>query len=359
VRSALLVLFVTGCTYNYGALGEHTDRDHVGMGGNAGGKAMAGAAGHSGSGGMGSGGGGSGGGGSGGAISGIAGSGGIGSGGIGPGGAGAAAGSGGSGAAGSGGAASGGAGAGGVGSGGTGGGAGGAVSSVDPDLVLWYRFDEASGQTAVDSSGFTGGPRNATLTAAGTGGAIASSSTIHKVGTGAVGLTANGSTGGGYVVVPSLYDLVSEAVTITCWVYTTSSAQSQRVFDFGDNTTTFMFLTTTDTSGFVRLVITTSGTTLEQRIQTSTSLSLNSWHHVALVLAAGNPHVGNIYVDGMLAASNAALTLGVHDLGITTSNYLGRSQFATDAYLNGALDDFRVYKRALTQMEISTIYALR
>jgi Concanavalin A-like lectin/glucanases superfamily len=354
VRSALLVLFVTGCTYNYGALGEHTVRDPVGMGGNAGGMAVAGAAGDSGSGGTGSGGGGSGGGGSGGAISGIAGSGGIGSGG-----AGAAAGSGGSGAAGSGGAASGGAGSGGVGSGGTGGGAGGAVSSVDPDLVLWYRFDEASGQTAVDSSGFAGGPRNATLSAAGTGGAIASSSTIHKVGTGAVGLTANGSTGGGYVVVPSLYDLVPEAVTITCWVYTTSSAQSQRVFDFGDNTTTFMFLTTTDTSGFVRLAITTSGLILEQRIQTATSLSLNSWHHVALVLAAGTPHVGYIYVDGMLAASNLALTLGVHDLGVTTSNYLGRSQFATDAYLNGALDDFRVYKRALTQLEISTIYALR
>jgi hypothetical protein len=215
------------------------------------------------------------------------------------------------------------------------------------------------GQTAVDSSGFAGGPHNATLTAAGTGGAIAYSSTLHKVGTGAVGLTANGSTGGGYVVVPSLYDLVPEAVTITCWVYTTSSAQSQRVFDFGDNTTTFMFLTTTDTSGFVRLAITTTGMALEQRIQTATSLSLNSWHHVALVLAAGTPHVGYIYVDGMLAGSNLALTLGVHDLGVTTSNYLGRSQFASDAYMNGALDDFRVYKRALTQLEISTIYALR
>jgi hypothetical protein len=357
------VLFLTGCTYNYGALGGHTDQDPVGVGGNAGGRGVAGAAGTKGSGGSSSGAGDSGGSGLGGGGSGGAIFGGAGSGGMGPGGAGAAAGSGGTGtgmgAAGSGGTASGVAGSGGVGSGGTGGGAGGAASSVDPDLVLWYQFDEASGQTAVDSSGFAGGPLNATLTAAGTGGAIAFSSAIHKVGTGAVGLTANGSTGGGYVVVPSLYNLVTEAVTITCWVYTTSSAQSQRVFDFGDNTTTFMFLTTTDTSGFVRLAITTGGMTVEQRIQTATSLSLNSWHHVALVLAAGTPHVGNIYVDGVLAATNLALTLGVHDLGVTTANYLGKSQFAADAYLNGALDDFRVYKRALTQLEISTIYALR
>ncbi len=247
-----------------------------------------------------------------------------------------------------------------TGSGGAGGlsAAGGTAGAGDPDLVLWYRFDETSGQTATDSSGYAGGPRNATLGTAGVGGGIVFRAATYEVGTGAVALTANGPMGGGYVTVPSLYDLVPDAVTIASWVYPTSSMANQRIFDLGSGITTFMFLNTADTSGYVRFAITNSGIATEQRIQTSTTLSLNSWHHIALVIAGGNSKSGTIYVDGASVAT-ATLTLGVHELGVTTNNYLGRSQFVYDAYLAGALDDFRVYKRALTKPEISAIYALR
>jgi Concanavalin A-like lectin/glucanases superfamily len=51
------------------------------------------------------------------------------------------------------------------------------------------------------------------------------------------------------------------------------------------------------------------------------------------------------------------------DIGATTNNWLGRSQFSgasgNDPCFNGYLDDFRVYRRALSQAEISAMFALR
>ena len=36
-----------------------------------------------------------------------------------------------------------------------------------------------------------------------------------------------------------------------------------------------------------------------------------------------------------------------------------RSQFSSDPYFNGSLDDFRVYRRALSQKEITALVQLR
>jgi hypothetical protein len=41
----------------------------------------------------------------------------------------------------------------------------------------------------------------------------------------------------------------------------------------------------------------------------------------------------------------------------TTQNWLGRSQFAADPYLNGQLDNFRIYDPALSAAEAHTLYA--
>ena len=63
-----------------------------------------------------------------------------------------------------------------------------------------------------------------------------------------------------------LFDLAPDAVTIAAWVYVTGNQNWQRVFDFGSNTTTYMFLTTSegsDTSNFVRFGITIAGNAME------------------------------------------------------------------------------------------------
>jgi hypothetical protein len=39
------------------------------------------------------------------------------------------------------------------------------------------------------------------------------------------------------------------------------------------------------------------------------------------------------------------------------NNYIGRSNWSSDPYFTGNIDDFRVYKRVLTPTEVSTLYS--
>ncbi len=51
------------------------------------------------------------------------------------------------------------------------------------------------------------------------------------------------------------------------------------------------------------------------------------------------------------------MTLNPSSLGSTSNNFLGKSQFSSDPYLNGLVDDFRIYSRALSATEIHTLAA--
>ena len=67
----------------------------------------------------------------------------------------------------------------------------------------------------------------------------------------------------------------------------------------------------------------------------------------------------DVYVDGLKAGENASITLRPADLGNTPNNFIGRSQVAADPYLNGSIDEFRVYDRALSPGEIQALYTDR
>jgi hypothetical protein len=260
------------------------------------------------------------------------------------------------------------------GSGGQGGAGGG--TSVDSDLVLWYKFDESSGTVAADSSPQPA-PHNATVSTYGTIG-TASFSTDHQVGTHALSLTPStygASYGGGYVTVPAPQTLAPDALTIAVWVKLLGSSTTQqweRVFDFGTGQTSTggYFYMTSRMGGAavgapVRFGISKTGrpssgfNTNEQRLETATTLTTSDWHHVAVVLPAGALYTGTLYVDGQVAVTNDAMTLHLSDLVVTANNWLGRSQFSDDPFFNGLLDDFRVYRRALSRDEIVALFELR
>ena len=44
-------------------------------------------------------------------------------------------------------------------------------------------------------------------------------------------------------------------------------------------------------------------------------------------------------------------------MGETTQNWLGRSQWAQDAYCDHVYDDFRIYDRAISSDDVKTLYA--
>ena len=105
----------------------------------------------------------------------------------------------------------------------------------------------------------------------------------------------------------------------------------------------------------MRFAITTGGSGAEQRITTTAPLVAGVWKHVAVTLQ-GTTCI--LYLDGVEVGRNNSMTLKPSSLGSTTNNFLGKSQYA-DPYLNGLLDNFRIYNRALTANEITALYAFR
>ncbi len=105
-----------------------------------------------------------------------------------------------------------------------------------------------------------------------------------------------------------------------------------------------------ESNGKIRFAIKLNGSA-EQIIDGQSALATGGWHHAAVTL---NGATGTLYVDGVQVGQNTAMTLKPSDLGATTQNWIGRSQFP-DPYLNGRVDDFRFYSRALTASEIATL----
>ena len=101
-------------------------------------------------------------------------------------------------------------------------------------------------------------------------------------------------------------------------------------------------------NGKIRFAIKVNNSS-EQRIDGQAALPTGGWHHVAVTL---NGSTGTLYVDGAQVGINTAMTLKPSDLGATTQNWIGRSQYSADPYLDGRVDDFRIYNRALTASEV-------
>ncbi len=140
--------------------------------------------------------------------------------------------------------------------------------------------------------------------------------------------------------------------TISAWVNPSANTAWSRVFDFGTGTNDYMFLTLSAGGGPIRFAITTSGNGAEQQINGPGNLPLNTWSHVAVTLS-GN--TGTLYVNGQPAGTNTNLTLTPAELGATSQNWIGRSQFGGDPFLAGTVDDFQVYDRALSAADIAAL----
>jgi|GEM_PF-1034456 len=294
--------------------------------------------------------------GTGGRGSGGSGAGGRGTGGSGTGGAGTG------GAPGTGGAGTGGSGTGGSGTGGAGtGGAtstGGAGVVSTSGLLIYYPCDETSGPTLADASG---NGRNASLLA-GTGG----NSGGHSFGTGQVNNALRlVKASQGYADIGASTVPFSASMTVATWVYVNNSVAWQRVWDFGNDATTYMFLTTKSIiTNHVHFGISTGSYASEEGIDGLAEVPVGGWHHVALVLSSGGPpFTGYLYVDGTQVGTSTSLTLSPASLGATTKNWIGKSQYfdmqpTPDPYLDGNIDDFRVYSRALSAAEIQVLAAM-
>lgn len=143
--------------------------------------------------------------------------------------------------------------------------------------------------------------------------------------------------------------------TISTWVNLDTVSNWSRIFDFGSNTTVNMFLTPRNgVTGTVRFAMTTGGAGGEQQITGSSAITAGVWTHVAVTLAGST---GVLYINGTEVGRNSSMSLTPDSLGATTQNYIGRSQYSADAYLNGRVDEFRIYAAALSASDVAGLYA--
>ncbi|MGA2555400.1 MAG: LamG-like jellyroll fold domain-containing protein, partial [Verrucomicrobiota bacterium] len=212
------------------------------------------------------------------------------------------------------------------------------TTAPPPFLLHRYSFSETGGASTADS---VGGP--------------AWTGTLPNGGTFASGQLTLSSGSSQYVSLPAgLVNLLSN-FTIETWVKLNTTANWIRIFDFGDNTTTYMFLTPQNGSTTrLRFAITTSSTGGEQQINGPSALAAGGWNHVAVTL---NGHTGIIYLNGVAVGTNSAMNLTPLSLGSTSNNYLGKSQWA-DPCLNGVIDEFRIYSVALSPAEVAATFNL-
>jgi hypothetical protein len=142
--------------------------------------------------------------------------------------------------------------------------------------------------------------------------------------------------------------------TIACWVYWNAARNWERIFDFGSGTGRYMFLTPRSGSGTVRFAITVDGGHGEQAVTGTAALPTAQWVHVAVTLSG---QLATLYVNGTAVGTNSAEFLPPWQLGGTGQNWIGRSQYAGDPYFNGRIDEFRIYRGALTAADIAALIA--
>ena len=212
-------------------------------------------------------------------------------------------------------------------------------SAASPSRVRTYlKFNETGGTAASDA---TGNGRTGTLINGPTWAAGKFGNAVNLDGT------------NDYVTLPTGVVNGLTDFTVSAWVYLDTISNWSRVFDFGTGTTVNMFLTPRNgSSNAVRFAITTGGAGGEQRISGSAALPAGVWTHVAVTL---NGSTGILYVNGAEAGRNSSMSLTPSSLGATTQNYIGRSQYS-DPYLDGRVDDFRLYGTALSAANVAALY---
>ena len=186
---------------------------------------------------------------------------------------------------------------------------------------------------------------NNALAAAGTANATVAGGPAYTTGQKGQAIALDGTDD--HVVLPEGISSGDE-ITLATWVLWNGGGNWQRIFDFGNGTGSYLFLTPKSGSNTLRFVILDNGT---EGVLETTALTAGAWTHVAVTLGGGT---GRLYVNGTLADTENGITIKPSDVK-PTLNYLGRSMYAADPYFSGRIDEFNVFHRVLTSTEINTL----
>ena len=217
------------------------------------------------------------------------------------------------------------------------------ITPIDPgtdNLVGAWSFDEGSGTVAADSSGNgrTGTIVDATWDTGEQGSALLFNGTSAYVNIdGFKGINA--------------VDGVQQAFTIANWVKTTSDSGDTEMVTWGASSGSATRLTWRVHEGRVRTEHNAGN------LRGNTYINDGEWHHVALVVTEGanlRPENTKFYVDG-IGDSTFSGDDDTYQLVAEHDVRIGMSGPQNGRYFPGALDEVRIYNRALSEAEILSV----
>jgi autotransporter-associated beta strand protein len=140
----------------------------------------------------------------------------------------------------------------------------------------------------------------------------------------------------------------NNAFSFAAWVYWNGGGAWQRIFDFGNSTTHYMFLSPNAAGSNLRFAMRNGGG--EQMVQ-GALLAPNSWQHVAVTLSGTT---ARLYLNGVQVAQNAGMSITPASFSPRV-NFLGESQFIADPLFDGMLDEVLITDYALTAAQIAAL----
>jgi hypothetical protein len=208
-----------------------------------------------------------------------------------------------------------------------------------------YDFEETSGSTATDTSGYQ---NTGTL-----GSAVTRTAAGH---TGrAVSLTADPNA---YISSATAAVDATKAFSVSAWVRLNTSGAVSRTVLSQQATTGSTFVLRYEPGGRWAFSLAQSATGPTDQIVSAASATVNDWVHLVAVY---NDAGGNASVHRMqLYVNNGTAVTGPHspDYGTTNPLQIGRTMAAGtwgDPF-DGSIDEVRVYRRVLTAAEITRLY---
>jgi hypothetical protein len=218
-----------------------------------------------------------------------------------------------------------------------------AAGTTDPSLVAYWTFDEGSGTTANDASGYG---RTATLN----NGASFSNAAfpVHKFADPfALNLV---GTSHQYVNVGTGINLAKTSFTVMAWAKRSTTTGKQWVIGYGTNSTDKALVLGFRDNDHVTCAFYNDDLDTVDFPDAKGTFADTNWHHLACTYDAATRR-RIVYVDGQgwyADGSNSIQANGTFNIGRVPWS---------DGYFSGNIDDVRVYNRALSEAAIKWLAA--
>ncbi|WP_402463994.1 LamG-like jellyroll fold domain-containing protein [Isoptericola aurantiacus] len=213
------------------------------------------------------------------------------------------------------------------------------AAAAVPEPDLHYSMDDVDGSTLPDSSGN------------GLDGTIAGNTAVID----GAGDTAALDLLGGHVVIPRGAIEGADDLTVSTQVrWDGDGGPWQRVFDLGTDTSRYLF-TTPSNGGDLRTAVTSGGAGGESQVTGYGPLEAGDWVTLTVTLDSAAGRV-TTYLDGVAVGAADTSVAGTDLLtdAAAQAGFIGRS-FYPDPALDGAVDDFRIYRSALDAAQVAEL----